>query len=254
MFILTKIGRILKSYFKILICFTSCLYSFLAVAQNISAADYYDARPGTIDSKGNFINGPSPPNQKKRVGNHLPDQQFSIALLYETRKDQQHDMKEAILWYQKSAEQNYALAQMSLARIYFEGIETPKDLTLAANWYERAANAGVLDAQFNLALMYALGEGRTQDYQAAASLYLKAAESGFAKAQYNLALLYAYGQGVAVDLTKAYMWLSIAENNENTKEQAKKNLVLLEPHMSAEQVLTAKNMVNVWQTKNVIQK
>lgn len=232
----------MRTCFYCLFGFISCFNSSFVSAQNTSAADYYDQRRGAITSQGQLNGGPMAPTLLKKADKYQHDQQFVIARNFETGKGFQRDMKEAIFWYKKSAEQGNTDAQMSLARIYYEGNEVEKDLVIAANWYERAANSGVSDAQFNLALMYALGEGRAQNYQAAASMYEKAAESGLAKAQYNLALLFAYGHGVKVDLAMAYMWMLLAAKNEPSQEQAQKNITLLEPHLSPEQILAAKKM------------
>lgn len=237
----------MRIYSRFLFSFISCFSSAYVSAQNTSAADYYDQRKGAITSQGQLNGAPLGPSWRKRADEYQSDQQFVIARDFETGKGFQHDMKEAIFWYKKSAEQGNTFAQMSLARIFYEGKEVEKDLVVAANWYERAANSGVIDAQFNLALMYAQGEGRAQNYQAAASMYEKAAEHGLAKAQYNLALLFAYGQGVKVDLTKAYMWLLLAAKGDPSQEQAQKNLATLEPHLSPNQILAAKEMAETRQ-------
>ena len=108
------------------------------------------------------------------------------------------DLVEAVKWYRKSAEQNFARAQNSLGYSYEEGQGVAKDLVEAAKWYR------------------------------------KAAEQNDAMAQLNLGRCYAGAGGVPKDLVEAYKWLLLASEQGNDK--ARELIPLLEHQMSADKI------------------
>ena len=77
-------------------------------------------------------------------------------------------------------------------------------------WYQRAAEQGYAVAQNNLGQMYDNGQGVRQDYQEALKWYRRAAEQGIASAQNNLGLMYENGRGVRRDFIRAHMWYTVA--------------------------------------------
>ena len=102
-------------------------------------------------------------------------------------------MTEAMVWYQKSAQQEYFFAQGALARAYLLGIGTPVDYQKALYWYEKAVHHPSVQkperlnsvermqlavCQTNFAAMYARGMGVEIDQAKATHWYLKAAENG----------------------------------------------------------------------------
>src|SRR5260221_4328182 len=60
------------------------------------------------------------------------------------------DLGEALIWYRKAAEQNYAEAQSSLGRCYAKGTGVPKDEIDAVRWYRKAAEQNYAQAQVGL--------------------------------------------------------------------------------------------------------
>jgi TPR repeat protein len=92
-------------------------------------------------------------------------------------------------WYQKAAEQGFALAQKNLGDMHFLGRGVPQDDANAARWWEKAAGQSNAEAQFMLSLMYAHGRGVPRDREKACTLVRSAAEQGHKKAidQYNKA-------------------------------------------------------------------
>ena len=52
------------------------------------------------------------------------------------------DYEEAVKWYRKAAEQNYADAQVNLGVCYMEGQGVGKDYVEAVKWYRKAAEQG----------------------------------------------------------------------------------------------------------------
>src|SRR5260221_11633541 len=116
------------------------------------------------------------------------------------------DYAEAVKWYRKAADQNYAWAESNLGAFYEQGQGVVKDDVEAVKWYRKAANQGDIVAQSNLGAMYADGHGVPQDYVEAVKWYRKAAEQGFAGGQYNLGRCYGLGQGVTKDYMEAVKW------------------------------------------------
>ena len=74
-----------------------------------------------------------------------------------------------------------------------------KDQVEAVKWYRKAAEQNYADAQNNLGLRYANGEGVAKDPVEAVKWFRKAAEQNHAKAQYNWASPTPNGEGVAKD-------------------------------------------------------
>ena len=125
----------------------------------------------------------------------------------------QKDEKQAIVWYEKAAEQNYPTAQYNLGIQYLKGNGVEKDIAKAIPWYKRAAERGSADAQFNLGVCYDRGEGVSCDTETAAKLYKMSADQGNMNAQYNLGVFYLSGRGVTKDiLVGAEMLRKSAEN------------------------------------------
>ncbi|MGA9777156.1 MAG: tetratricopeptide repeat-containing serine protease family protein [Verrucomicrobiia bacterium] len=121
------------------------------------------------------------------------------------------DFAEAVKWYRKAADQNFAAAQYELGVCYMAGKGVPRDdKAEAAKWYRKAAEQNDADAQFNLGVFYDNGQGVPQDYSQALEWFRKAADQGDADAQNSLGLMYAKGQGVPQDYVEAYKWYNLA--------------------------------------------
>ncbi|MGD0207384.1 MAG: tetratricopeptide repeat-containing serine protease family protein [Verrucomicrobiota bacterium] len=120
------------------------------------------------------------------------------------------DTAEAVKWFRKAADQNFAYAQYNLGVCYADGLGVAKDEVEAVKWYRMAAEQGLANAQCNLGICYFFGRGVTQDYAEAVKWYHKAAYQGDDVAQYNLGLSYVKGQGVTKNYLEAYIWLNLA--------------------------------------------
>ena len=116
--------------------------------------------------------------------------------------------KKAIMWYQKSAKQEYPSAQAALFQYYYLNGELLKKggaeriITCA----RKAAEGGIAEAQFNLGSFYRRGEIVEKDYKEAKKWYEKAAAQNFAEAQHSLGHLYLEGLGVEIDNNEAAIW------------------------------------------------
>ena len=132
-----------------------------------------------------------------------------IGLFYDDTKygkDVPVDLKEAVKWYKKAAEQGYAGAQCNLGVMYRNGSGVEKNYEKAVEWYRKAADQGYAKAQCKLGFMYSNGYGVEKDYGKALEWNRKAADQGYAKAQNNLGLVYDNGYGVEKDYEKAVEW------------------------------------------------
>lgn len=99
--------------------------------------------------------------------------------------------KEALSWYERSAQNGYTRAKYECGTLYLDGDNVPRDLSKAFHWFEEAAKDGDGDAQLALAKMYDQGNGIQRDQKQALFWYQKAAEQQVTGAQagYNSILL-----------------------------------------------------------------
>jgi TPR repeat protein len=109
----------------------------------------------------------------------------------------------------------------------------PQDHAEAVKWYRKAADQNFAKAQHNLGVCYEKGEGVLQDPAEAVRWYRKAAERNYAMAQVNLGLCLYNGQGVAKDEVQAYKWWLLASARGN--EVARENMTILEGKLMREQ-------------------
>ena len=89
---------------------------------------------------------------------------------------------EAIKWYRKAAEQNYAPAQYSMAAIYREGLGVQPNIQEAVKWYEKAAENGYQPALYDMAVAYYYGEGVPQDVNKAIKILYQLSQDGYESA------------------------------------------------------------------------
>lgn len=111
----------------------------------------------------------------------------------------------------EKAEKGSVKEQYSLAKIYEKGSNgIRKDLRKAVYWYEKVANNGNRFAQYALGLYYRDGIVVKQNYEETAKWFTLSSEKGYPKAQFSLAKLYYSGKGVPLDKKKCYDLLSLA--------------------------------------------
>ena len=111
----------------------------------------------------------------------LPNQQYKLASIYYDGSFVSQNYAEAIKWYRKAAEQDFAAAQHRLGVMFDRGEGVPQNYTKAVLWYRKAAEQGVVSAQFDLGNKYAVGKGIPQNYTEAYVWYSLAAASGHQK-------------------------------------------------------------------------
>lgn len=68
--------------------------------------------------------------------------QFRIATAYEYGTDIKKDLKEALKWYMKAADQSHAQSQYKIGYFYEHALGVSKDMSLAMLWYNKAKDNG----------------------------------------------------------------------------------------------------------------
>jgi TPR repeat protein len=127
---------------------------------------------------------------------------------------------------------SFIKAQYNLAITYRQGEGVQQDLKQAVAWYRKAAEQGDAEAQYNLGVTYRKGEGVQQDFKQAAVWFQKAAEQGFTRANLPLGQLsedagdyqaafasYRAGQAAHRDLARDGMRRCLEQMAESRKQQ-----------------------------------
>ena len=124
-------------------------------------------------------------------------------------------------WLREAANQHFARAYFNLGILYLEGKGVRQDYSEAFRWFKQGAEAGDSSAQTNLGYMYDQGLGCPKDSGKAVALYEKAADAGNPLGEHNLADLYLRGEGVARDYKEAFQWFQKAAVQGQTGAQIK---------------------------------
>ncbi len=88
------------------------------------------------------------------------------------------DIKKALFWYEKSANQGDPSAQTELGVIYFSGRIVRQNYKTAKQWFDKAAAQDFPYSQLFLGLMYEGGWGVKQNKRIAKEWYGKACDGG----------------------------------------------------------------------------
>ena len=156
---------------------------------------------------------------RKAAEQEYAEAQFFLGLCYESGEGVEKDLVEAVKWFRKAAKQENAEAQLFLGFCYEYGKGVEKDFVEAVKWFRKAAKQGNACAPFSLGLCYKYGKGVEKDYVEAVKWFSKAAEQGNADAQYNLGVCYDNGIGVEKDLAEAVKWCGKAAEQGNADAQ-----------------------------------
>ena len=96
---------------------------------------------------------------------------FKVGEMYQFGSGVAQNYEKAIHWYEKSAEQEYAPAQVSLGLMYENGLGVQPNDTKAAFWYQKAADNGYAEGQCYLGDMYRDGAGVDKNFNKALEWY-----------------------------------------------------------------------------------
>ena len=93
--------------------------------------------------------------------------------------------------------------------------------------------------QFELGEMFENND-KARDYPSAFKWYSRSAKHGYRTAQHRLGTMYARGAGVTRNYIEAYAWCKVSAAQHSRRAILK--LKKIEPHLSAEQVSTARKL------------
>ncbi len=161
-------------------------------------------------------------------------------LLGASYEEGQGDFVTAALWYQKAAAQAQSDALTRLGELYEDGDGVPQDTQKALDCFEQAASLGDEDAETDLGEIYTNVIG---DNGEAAKHFSHAAEEGDAQAQYRLGLLLLGEEGVTRDVSRAWMYLSLAAD---AVDDAAESRDVLELEMSPQDLNHARGLLKDW--------
>ncbi len=139
--------------------------------------------------------------------------QYKVGQSYFLGFGAEQDIKQALYWLSRPAQNGHKDAQFKVGFIYDEYYD---DFDKAFQWYNKAAQQGHVEAQYHLAQCYEDGLGTKKNEKEAFNLYKKLAEQGHAFGLLHLAECYQKGIGVPKDINKAKELYEKALKDENT--------------------------------------
>ena len=139
-----------------------------------------------------------------------------LGLLYLTGKEVSKDYAQALIWLQKSADADDAVAQENLGWMYQNGFGVDKSYAKALALYQQSADKNNMLAENNLGMCYQNGWGTSQDYHVVLAWYQKAADQGNVAAEFSVGLVYSNGWGVPKNPAKGLTWLCKASDEGNS--------------------------------------
>ncbi|WP_178114835.1 tetratricopeptide repeat protein [Pseudomonas saliphila] len=144
--------------------------------------------------------------------------QLLLADLYTKGEGAARDEARALELVEQAAQQGFAEARFRAGQAYLQGKGTEPDMAKALQHLEQAAAQDHLAAQLALAEQYSAGE---QPNTNKSREWLKrAAAQQSAEAQYNLGMSYAQGSPDDQEALEAYIWLSKAMLNGETRARS----------------------------------
>ena len=148
------------------------------------------------------------------------------------------DYTKAHQLFQGLAESGDTKAQYDLSLMYIQGIGTKQNIEQGLVWLNRAAEKGNIEAMLELGVLYQKIDTLENAPQLALYWFEKAAMAGSAVGQYNLAHIYMDGGQTAIDLPKAYIWMSLSDATGNPVAGAE--LAKLKGSLSPQELIAAK--------------
>lgn len=124
----------------------------------------------------------------KRAKKGNADSQQKLGSFYSEEGTKHLDYKEAVYWYQLSANQGNYKAQLELGRIFDSGkVQTEGSKLMGIYWYRKLAEEGFPTAQCILGAKYLWGDGVEENKKEAVHWLKKAAAQGYEEAKEYLA-------------------------------------------------------------------
>lgn len=170
-----------------------------------------------------------------------PAAETKLGWVYERGTGVKPDMKVAVTWFKRAADQKYPDAQVALGEMIQAGQGIKADPAAAARLFLLAATKGNVAGQYDLAYLYEQGIGVKKDETQAAKWYQLAAEGGDPLAQFDIGQRYELGVGVSKDRVRAFKWLSLAA--EQGQSDSQRLLPDLKSQMSSDEIAAANKLV-----------
>ena len=142
--------------------------------------------------------------------------QYAYGVCYEKGWGVEQDLKEAVAWFNKAAEQKNGPALNSLGNFYRQGNGVAADLDKAFDMYKKGAAEKDAQAMLNLGNCYYYGMGTEKDEKTAVKWWKDAADAGNAYAMAQMGDSYYYGLGMEKDLAKAIEYYTPAADKNIT--------------------------------------
>ena len=114
---------------------------------------------------------------------------------------------EAVIWFDRAAEQGNVNAQLCLGAMYYEGIFFAQDFDEAFKWLIKASKQRDLEAKWQFILGHIFYFKKSAE---AVNWFRRAAEQGDIKSQLCLGAMYYEGKFILRDFDEAFKWLSKA--------------------------------------------
>lgn len=136
----------------------------------------------------------------------------SIGNIYRTGKGVKQDFKEAFHWFKLGADAKDAQAMLNLGNCYYFGMGTEKNLNEALKWWQESANYSNVYALAQMGDCYYYGIGVERNIEKAIDYFTQAADRNIAGAQFRLGCLYYTGEGVEKDLAHSELLMRKARD------------------------------------------
>ena len=158
---------------------------------------------------------------KAAVEKGHPEATFRLGQMHEQGKGRWFSSDtDALACYRQAAEppMNHAKAQYKLGLFYEKGRGgLDRDIRKAMEWYKKSAEQKNPDALFRLGMAYKDGDGNEPvDYPVMIEFFTAAAQAGHPEAQYQLGYSYENGIGVPINVGRAKYWYEKAAEQGNT--------------------------------------
>jgi S1-C subfamily serine protease len=148
------------------------------------------------------------------------------------------------------AEKGDAQSQFDLGKAFVLGrLGVAQDYVEAVKWFRKAAEQNYAAAQHSLGIRYGNGQGVEKDEVEAVKWYRKAANQNYAAAQHALGFCYLMGQGVAKDYVEAYKWALLAAARGSN--ESKRNTTILENVMTRKQIAEGQELARTFKPREV---
>lgn len=126
---------------------------------------------------------------EKAAKGGIPTANHFFAQCLQNGTHQSADFASAIHWYQNAANLGHIISWCSIAELTMQGKGAPKDPRKALEQCRRAALMGSIPAQLQMGRFYLHGDASIQDPRQAAIWYNYAAENGSVEAYYHLGVI-----------------------------------------------------------------